>query len=524
MYKRHQIKTNKKFLTSYSILLLIIVIVGIISQILSQFDSNIHAVNLSEIIKSPVLGMIDSVKIGLFLIIFGGCMGIIDEIDAINTGIKCLIKRLNGHEIKIVPAIMAIFALLGTTNGFYSETIPFYALLAATLYAAGYDTMVSSAAVLFGAGVGCLGSSVNPFANGIAIETLDSLGIDCNPYYTILLGLLLCTVSYFIALFYILKYAKKVKQNPDSSILTEREREESKEAFGQSSSTLEDINNATLNTKQKTALVLFTITFVIMVIGFIPWKDFGITVFEAGQTTTSITEKVNSKELEETWDKSKDSKLDIKNDVDATSTNTKVKTPAWSSLITGKPMGTWFFVDASVWFFFMTIVIALCSGLSENQAVDAFIDGASKIVGVALIIGLARGLNLILIWSHLDLKILNDASAALANLPPEIIVPMSYLVYLALSVVITSTSALAAVSMPIMGPLAVRLGLAPEIMVMIFVAANGLANLFSPAGFFLPGLVLAKVAYPTYLKWARKPIITIGITSVLILTIAAYLI
>ena len=468
--------------------------------------------------------MIDSVKIGLFLIIFGGCMGIIDEIDAINSGIKCLIKRLHGHEIKIVPAIMAIFALLGTTNGFYSETIPFYALLAATLYAAGYDTMVSSAAVLFGAGVGCLGSSVNPFANGIAIETLDSLGIDCNPYYTILIGLILCAVSYFIALFYILKYAKQVKQDPQSSILTTRERQASKEAFGQSSSTLEDINNTTLNNKQKIVLILFTITFVVMVIGFIPWKDFGINTFEAGQVTTATTEKVRNEELEEVWNKTENSNLDIENKVDALTTKEEVTTPAWSSLITGKPLGTWFFVDASVWFFFMTIIIAMCSGLSESQAVDSFIDGASKIVGVALIIGLARGLNLILIWSHLDLKILNDASKALANLPPEVIVPMSYLVYLALSVVITSTSALAAVSMPIMGPLAVRLGLAPEIMVMIFVAANGLANLFSPAGFFLPGLVLAKVSYPTYLKWARKPIITIGISSVLILTIAAYLI
>lgn len=58
---------------------------------------------------------------------------------------------------------------------------------------------------------------------------------------------------------------------------------------------------------------------------------------------------------------------------------------------------------------------------------------------------------------------------------------------------------------------------------MIFVAANGLANLFSPTAAFLPGLMMAKVEYSTWLKWAAVPIVIIGVVSVAVLTVAMIL-
>jgi uncharacterized ion transporter superfamily protein YfcC len=75
--------------------------------------------------------------------------------------------------------------------------------------------------------------------------------------------------------------------------------------------------------------------------------------------------------------------------------------------------------------------------------------------------------------------------------------------------------------MLIMGPLAAELGFSPEVMIMIFVAGNGLVNLFTPTcGAIMGGFEIAKIEYSTWLKFSAKIILTIAVVSCVILTIA----
>ena len=518
-------KKLKEPISSYTILLIITIITGVVTWFVAPINHDITAVHLSDIVMSPVLGVLDGIEVSLFLLIFGGCMGIVNKVGAIDAGIRLLIKKLKGHELVLVPIVMALFALLGSTYGFCEETIPFYGLLGATMFMAGYDTIVSSATVLFGAGVGCLGSTVNPFANGVAIATLEDMGIHCNTAITIGLGVLLTVVSYLIALYFILSYAKKVKADKGSTILSLQEQQECEAEYGAKAAQLaKESDNASLTFVQKLTLVLFGLTFVVMIIGFIPWEDFGFNAFVAGQETETATETVTGSDIAAAWsDNSIGGDLAIDESVEATVESENVTNQAWSAKLIGMPIGEWYFNEASAWFFFMAVVIAFAARLSEAETVDAFISGAGDMVGVALVVGLARALNILLEMSGLDVVILESASEALQGLSAWIFAPLSYVVYLGLSVIITSTSALASVSMPIMGPLAQALNFAPEVMVMIFVAANGLANLFSPTAIFLPGLMLARVKYSTYLKWCVKPVVCIAIASLIILTVAMML-
>ena len=515
-------KKAKDPISSYTILLIITVLTGIVTWFVAPINHDITAVHLSDIVMSPVLGVLDGIEVSLFLLIFGGCMGIVNKVGAIDAGIRLLIKKLKGHELILVPVVMGLFALLGSTYGFCEETIPFYGLLGATMYMAGYDTMVASATVLFGAGVGCLGSTVNPFANGVAIATLQSCGIDCNSGVIIALGVILTVVSYLIALYFIMSYAKKVKADKGSTILTLQEQQECDEEYGTKAAQLaSEADDASLSFVQKLTLVLFGLTFVVMIMGFIPWEDFGFSGFVAGQQTEAYTETLTGEDIANSWaDNDLGGDLIIDENVEATVEGEDVTSQAWSAKLIGAPIGEWYFNEASAWFFVMALVIAFAARLSESETVDAFIDGAGDMVGVALVVGLARALNILLSMSGLDVVILQSASEALQGLSAFVFAPLSYVVYLGLSVIITSTSALASVSMPIMGPLAASLNFSPDVMVMIFVAANGLANLFSPTAVFLPGLMLARVKYSTYLKWCIKPVLCIALASVVILTAA----
>lgn len=480
---------TKVMISSYTILIVITAIVGIATIALAQFVPGITAATLADIVGSPIKGFLDGIEVSLFLLILGGCLGIVNKLGALDAGIAALVRSLHGRETVLIAVIMAVFALLGSTYGFCEETIPFYGLLAATMFAAGFDTMVAAATVLLGAGVGCLGSTVNPFAVGVAIDALSKEGIQVNQGIVIALGAILTVVSYLISLFFILRYANRVRRDKGSTILSLQEQQASAEAYGEDAKAVQDSSvNLEFTGKRKVALALFGLSFVVMICGFIPWADFGVNIFTAGGVYDAASE---------TW-----------------------TTMPWSGLLTGNPLGEWYFNDASIWFFIMALVIGVLGGLREHEIVDGFLAGAADMIGVALMVGLSRAISILMGQTGLDMVILDSASHTLAGTPAYVFGPVSYLVYLGLSVVITSTSALATISMPILGPLAANLGFPPEVVITIFCAANGLANLFSPTAVFLPGLLLARVQYPTWLKWALVPIITIAVASVVVTTAA----
>ena len=68
----------------------------------------------------------------------------------------------------MIPILMMVFALGGSTYGMAEESLAFYTLVIAVMIAAGYDALTGAAVVLLGCGIGTLGSTINPFATGIA--------------------------------------------------------------------------------------------------------------------------------------------------------------------------------------------------------------------------------------------------------------------------------------------------------------------------------------------------------------------
>ena len=265
-----------------------------------------------------------------------------------------------------------------------------------------------------------------------------------------------------------------------------------------------------------------------MIVGFIPLADLNQGVadfFDAGAASHEEVVEVTGDDLVAAYDDANGTATVLDGDVTGESTSTVTDSLGWSAIVTGVPIGAWYFDEASTWFFIMAIVIGIIGGLSEKQIVNTFIAGAADMMSVVLIIALARGISVLMASTGLDVYVLDAAANALAGLSGIIFAPMSYLVYFGLSFLIPSTSGMATVSMPIMGPLAVKLGFSPEVMVMIFSAAIGAVNLFTPtSGAIMGGLALAKIEWTTWLKFAMKVIVVIALVSVVILTIACVMI
>lgn len=483
-------KKKRGMPSSFTILLALLAIVAIITVIVSGTSGGaVTAARLSDFCTAPVKGFADALPVCLFVMILGGFLGMMTETGALDNGIAVLVQKLKGNEIMLIPVLMLIFSLGGTTYGMCEETVPFYALLAATMMAAGFDPMVGAATVLLGAGCGCLGSTVNPFAVGAAVDALTGVGIEVNQSIIIGLGAVLWIVTTAMSIVFVMSYAKKVKADKGSTILSMQELKDAEEAHGKAAS---EVNKEVkLTGRQKGVLIAFAFTFVVMIVGFIPLADLNQGVadfFDAGAVY----------------------------DADG---NAIVQ--GWSALITGLPIGQWYFDEASTWFFLMAILIGIIGGLSEKQIVNTFITGAADMMSVVLVIALARGISVLMASTGLDVYVLDAAANALSGLSGVIFAPMSFLVYFGLSFLIPSTSGMATVSMPIMGPLAVKLGFSPEVMVMIFSAAIGVVNLFTPtSGAIMGGLALAKIEWTTWLKFALKLIVALSVVCAVILTIA----
>ena len=472
-------KKAKTMLSSFSIILILIFGLGILSHLLPNAKfvgeeivngSGTVGATLSQVLMAPISGFENAVDVGIFIMILGGMLAVVNQSGALETGIKVLVHKLKGKEIWLIPILMTIFSICGTTYGMLEETVGFYVLLAATMMAAGMDPLVGSAIVLLGAGTGCLGSTVNPFATGVALSSLPE-GITADNGLVILIAVFLWLTSLIVSIIFVMSYAKKVQKDKGSTFLSLREQKNAENAFGNFAEGQKE--EPKLSGKQKATLIVFALAFVVMIIGFIPWGEFGVTLFKG-----------------------------------------------WSDVLTGAPLGEWYFYDSALWFLILSIIIAVINGLGEKGYVDAFVSGASDMVGVLLVIAIARGASILMTQTHLDNYIVYNAAEALSKLPEVAFVPLNYLLHVILSFLVPSSSGLATLSTPIIAPIAAQLGYSVEVAIMTMVAANGLVNLITPTcGAIMGGLALAKVEYSTWFKWAIKIVIIIGVLNIFVLSI-----
>ena len=325
--------------------------------------------------------------------------------------------------------------------------------------------------------------------------------------------------SYLIALFFVLQYAKSVKDDPTRSLMSSDEIAAAEEALG----TDEDDSsaNVSLSGKQRVVLWIFSITFAIMVISFIPWSKLGVNVFEADAASHDEITQIEPKDVTKAYEEKELGKLDIKGDAQFTLTKEVVDNPGWSAFLTGTPLGQWYFPESTAWFLIMGILIGVIGGLSEHEIVDAFMQGSGEIMSVVLIIAVSRGVSVLMGTTGLADWLLNTASDALAGTSGVVFSVGSYLLYFFLSFLIPSTSGMATVSMPIMGPLAQNLNFNPAVMVMIFAAASGAVNLFTPtSGAIMGGLALSRIQFSTWMKFVTKVVVAIALANMIILSIA----
>ncbi|QCO54546.1 YfcC family protein [Pseudorhodobacter turbinis] len=468
--------TRSRFPTAYTILFFMLIFVAVLTWIIpaGQYDramsesvgreiavagtykiSESNPQGFVDVMLAPGAGFYDpdsyvanAIDVALFVLFIGGFLGVVNATGSIDTGIRTAMRKFRGKEIWMIPIMMFLFALGGTTYGMGEETLAFYAIFVPVMIVAGYDTVTGVAVILIGAGVGVLGSTINPFATVIAANAADIPFTDGMALRVIILlgGLAISTA-------YVMRYAAKVKADPSRSVVANQAA--SNQAFFIKSSKTGH-QDATLTGTQKIVLIVFALTFAVMI-----------------------------------W---------------------------------GVSTQDWWMARMGALFLGAAIVIGVIGRLGEKKLTDSFVDGARDLLGVALIVGLARAIVVIMDNGLIADTILHSAEQSLGGLPELAFINLMFWIEVGMSFFVPSSSGLAVLSMPILAPLGDFAGVSRDLIVTAYQSASGLVNLINPTyAVVLGGLAVGRVPFDRWLAfiWPLLLMLTVFISAAL--SIAAIL-
>lgn len=393
-----------------------------------------------------------SAGVFLFVLAIGAFITVVFATGALDRGIARLAHRLRNRGALLIAAVMVVFSILGTVEGFAEETLGFYGLLVPMMLALGYDRMVAVGASILGAGVGVMCSTVNPFATGVASSAADiSLGDGIGLRF--LMWIVLTTVT----VLYVIRYARRVQKDPSKSICGFLPGDREQKATGDEEAEPE------LTGLHKTVLVLLVLVFAFMIFSVVPWSS-------------ALTGKADA-------------------------------TPyAWEL--------DWSFAQLAALFICAAVLIGLVARMGEAKLSSTIIQGAADFISPALVIMLARGVTVIMNNSKITDTVLHSIEGVVKGTSSGIFAIIVFLVNLPLAFLIPSTSGHATLTMPILAPLADFAGVSRALMVTAWQSASGWMNLWVPTtAVTIGGVALAKVGYDKYLRFVWP---LLGILFVLI--------
>lgn len=502
-----------KLPTAYTIVTIALIITAILSYFVPQsvvdpetgeivFDATFNAegeivegngkqpFGLWDIIIAPIKGFQSGANVGIGILMAGGFLGVLNYTGALEAGIGALLNKFKGSFL--IAIMTFVFALLGTSFGFWEEIVAFSVVIVPTFILAGYDAILGLGVLFIGASIGNMSSLVNPFATGAAVSAIGNPDLSIGS--GIILRFIIFIVLYIIGTLYLIRYAKSVKNDPSKSIISDIK---GTNILGTDTNTLPEL------TKQRKASVfVFIAIIVLMIIGFIPWEEL------TGQRGFDI---VNAP------------------------IRGLAKIPILGTLLGASHIslfGTWYFDEFAFLFFAGSILLLFINKLEEKEFINVFIDGIKDLLGVVLILAISRGIAIIMGNSQegMSITFIYWISSALSNVPIWIFGVIAMGAYVLIGIFLQSTSGVAGITMPILGAVAAALFMNTDlgsaggqiILISAFTCGVNFVTSLYPSATVMGSIDLAEVPYDRYLKFMVPIMVTLLLVSGVIIAVAPY--
>lgn len=162
----------------------------------------------------------------------------------------------------------------------------------------------------------------------------------------------------------------------------------------------------------------------------------------------------------------------------------------------------WYITEIAAIFLAIGIISGVVSGMNINDVAKHFIIGAKDMAMGALVVGLARGILVIMESGMIIDTVVQGMAAGITMLPKAVSAVGMLLVQSFLNLIIPSGSGLAATTMPIMTPLSDVVGITRQTAVLAYQFGDGITNSIVPtSGVLLANLSISKIKYEEWFKF-----------------------
>lgn len=480
-------------------------------------DNSFHAVDPAyqswEVFGVLLDGFEAQAGIIAFLLIIGGAFQIMNGSRAIDFGIMSFLKKslalekyavfrfLGVHNV-VITCVIVLFSLFGAVFGMSEETLAFVVIIVPLAISMGYDSITGLCMVYVAAHVGFSGAVLNPFTIGIA-QGLSDLPLFSGFGYRIFCWMLLT----FILVVFVLRYAAKVKRNPEASLMYELDR-------GWREKSLEDMETEFQGKTTRSAWIVYLLVLAALACFSV---EYPVSVFEVGEKSWQFAAvPVFSLLFALTgyWGLRKSNQFFILNLLGYTVV----------FLVIGVMGYGWYLTEISAIFLAMGVLSGFADANTPNQVIDQFLAGAKDMFSAALVVGLAGGIIQILQDGHIIDPILHALATLMGETSRVVALGVMYLIQTAINIIIPSGSAKAALTMPIMAPFSDVIGISRQATVLAFQFGDGFTNMITPtSGVLMGALGLARIPYEIWIKWFWKILLVFILVGMLLLVPTVYI-
>jgi uncharacterized ion transporter superfamily protein YfcC len=183
----------------------------------------------------------------------------------------------------------------------------------------------------------------------------------------------------------------------------------------------------------------------------------------------------------------------------------------------------WYIVELNAVFLGIGIITALISRMSASETSQTFLKGAAEMTAAALIVGVARTIEVVLSDGQIIDSIIHGIASVLEGLPADISAVGMLLVQTITNFFIPSGSGQAFVTMPIMSPLATLTGVPQQVAVLAYQFGDGFTNMVVPTSALVMGaLALGKVPYTAWVRFVGPLLLKIFAVAIVFLVLSIH--
>ena len=446
--------------------------------------------NPSNILIYLVKGLVESGDICFFIMILGGVTSVLTEMNALNAGITALTRVTRGKEFLLLCIIFVIISIGGTTFGMAEEIFGFYPILMPIFLKSGLDGVLSTACLFLGSYIGVMFSTVNAFSVVLASY---SAGVNFADQIVFrIIGLIIGDIITILFFYY---YYRKIKNDETKSIVYEIKEELKAKYLNKEEINKNDIEKNNDKEKEKEKV-----------------DEKNEKNLDEEKIILNEEEKIKNKENKE--DIEEKDKFTLEQKIALT-----IFVLGFIIMVLGVVIFNWWFEEMSALFILIGIILMFLSKFGEENSVKVFLKGVGDFCSVALIIGIAKGINNTLEYENVSYTILYGLSNLLNGLSKVIFGVIMLIIFIFIGLFIQSSSGLAVLSMPIIAPLADQVNCSRNVVVNAYLFGQALISLIAPTGYILIILQLVGIQYNYWVKFIWPLMLVLFIYLIILIII-----